>query len=197
MRMTYAAVLALVVAVGISGAYAREKAGIEGTWVTPEEKARIEIKKVKDYASISYHHGHDEEKARIEIKEVKGKYEGRIVWLKEPTYPEGDKDAGKPKQDRNNPDSAKRNKPILGLRILKGFVASGANTWTRGTIYDPENGKTYKCKITLVNPNTLNVRGYIGISLVGRTNVWTRYHEPEKEEGGEEGVSEVSKEEDL
>jgi uncharacterized protein (DUF2147 family) len=48
------------------------------------------------------------------------------------------------------------------------------NSYEDGTIYDPENGKTYSCTIEMVNANTLNVRGYIGISLIGRTDVWKR-----------------------
>jgi uncharacterized protein (DUF2147 family) len=43
------------------------------------------------------------------------------------------------------------------------------NNWEKGTIYDPENGKTYSCKIYLENKNTMKIRGYIGISLIGRT----------------------------
>ena len=58
----------------------------------------------------------------------------------------------------------------------------GGNTWAKGTIYDPEDGKTYKCKMTLTDPKTLGVRGYIGISLIGRTTVWTRYVKPEGSE---------------
>jgi uncharacterized protein (DUF2147 family) len=57
---------------------------------------------------------------------------------------------------------------------LSGFKFAGDNLWEDGTIYDPENGKTYRCKITLESPNRLNVRGFVGISLFGRTTVWTR-----------------------
>ena len=65
-----------------------------------------------------------------------------------------------------------KNQPLVDLVILKGFEADG-NTYDDGTIYDPQNGKTYDCKITYKG-KTLAIRGYIGISLFGRTTVWER-----------------------
>lgn len=58
--------------------------------------------------------------------------------------------------------------------ILLGFVYKGHNLWGNGTIYDPENGSTYNCVIKLIDSITLDVRGYIGIELVGRTDTWKR-----------------------
>jgi uncharacterized protein (DUF2147 family) len=116
--------------------------------------------------------------ARFEISKSKGKYNGKIVWLKEPTYPLGDKEAGKPVRDRKNPDKSKRDRPIIGLELLKGLTYAGRRTWKNGTIYNAEDGKTYKCKVTLRTPDKLHLRGYIGISLVGGTTVWTRYKKP-------------------
>jgi uncharacterized protein (DUF2147 family) len=80
---------------------------------------------------------------------------------------------GKPKVDRNNPENSKQNQPIIGLVILKNFRFDD-DEWQEGTIYDPESGKTYDCNLTLKDKNTLRVRGYIGISLFGRTEKWTR-----------------------
>jgi uncharacterized protein (DUF2147 family) len=57
---------------------------------------------------------------------------------------------------------------------MQGFEKTKDNFWENGTIYDPNNGKTYKSHITLVNSNQLNVRGFIGFSLLGRTENWTR-----------------------
>lgn len=122
-----------------------------------------------------------EAKSTVEIYEQDGLYHGRIVALKEPLFPtdpahddyvEGF--AGKPKVDRNNPDEALRDRPIVGMKLMTGFKHDGGNVWSGGTIYDPESGKTYKCKLTLVEPDELNVRGYVGISLFGRTTTWTR-----------------------
>jgi len=114
--------------------------------------------------------------AHVEIYKAEGKYYGKIIWLKEPVYPADDKKgmAGKQKVDRENPDAAKRNQPILGLAILRDFVFVKDGLWENGMIYDPENGKDYKCKMTLESPDVLNVRGFIGISLLGRTDTWTR-----------------------
>ncbi len=67
-----------------------------------------------------------------------------------------------------------RNRPLIGLEILSGFEYAGDGRWTGGTIYDPDNGKTYRCKLRFVDRDTLEVRGYIGISLIGRTEVWKR-----------------------
>jgi uncharacterized protein (DUF2147 family) len=102
-------------------------------------------------------------------------YCGNITWLKEPNYPADDKKgmAGQQKVDRENPDIALRKKPILGLVILWGFKYAEDNKWAGGKIYDPKNGKTYSCKMTLEG-DKLNIRGFIGISLIGRDNIWTR-----------------------
>jgi uncharacterized protein (DUF2147 family) len=53
-------------------------------------------------------------------------------------------------------------------------VYKGDNVWDDGKIYDPKNGSTYDCTITMINNNTIEVRGYIGISIIGRTDTWTR-----------------------
>jgi uncharacterized protein (DUF2147 family) len=117
-----------------------------------------------------------EKEAQIEIYACESKYCGKIVWLKEPNYPADDPKGmgGKPKVDRENPDPSKRGQPILGMNLLLGFTHSGGNLWEGGQIYDPREGKTYKCKMTLETPDHLRVRGFIGISFVGKTNDWTR-----------------------
>jgi uncharacterized protein (DUF2147 family) len=108
-------------------------------------------------------------KARIKIDKANDKFHGRIVWLREPND-----EAGKPKLDKNNPEEALRSKPLLGYSMLKGFSYQGEKKWEEGTIYDPESGSTYSCTITMTDENTLDVRGYIGVSLFGRTDVWKR-----------------------
>ncbi|HET7649829.1 MAG TPA: DUF2147 domain-containing protein [Gammaproteobacteria bacterium] len=115
-------------------------------------------------------------KAHVAISRAAGAYQGRIVWLKEPDYPVDDKQGmgGQAKVDRENPDAGLRNRPIIGLALVSGFHYAGDGVWTDGTIYDPESGKTYRCKITLRKDGSLNVRGYVGFSLFGRTTVWTR-----------------------
>ncbi|MFZ9504862.1 MAG: DUF2147 domain-containing protein [Cyclobacteriaceae bacterium] len=108
-------------------------------------------------------------KARVKIDKQGDKYVGRIVWLREPNNEEG-----KPKVDKNNPDEKLRSTPLLGYRMLKDFIYTGEKNWEEGTIYDPENGSTYSCEITMTDENTLDVRGFIGLSVFGRTDVWKR-----------------------
>jgi len=99
----------------------------------------------------------------------KGKYYGKIVRLKEPND-----ESGNPKKDANNPVVAKRITPLLDLIILRDFVWDESdNEYNEGSIYDPKNGKTYSCYMKM-DGDKLNVRGYIGISLIGRTDVWTK-----------------------
>ncbi len=114
--------------------------------------------------------------AHIEIYKNGGKYYGKIVWLKEPVYPPNDEKgmAGKEKVDRENPDPKKRQEPVLGLVILRNFVYASGSQWQQGQVYDPKNGKDYKCKLTLKSPDVLDVRGYVGFSFIGRTDTWTR-----------------------
>ena len=104
-------------------------------------------------------------KGKVQIYKEGNTYSGKIVWLKEPTYEDG-----KPKVDKHNPDVTKQTTPILGLYMLKGFVFDGEK-WTDGTIYDPEKGKIYSCKISW-RDGKLDVHGFIGISLIGRTDTW-------------------------
>lgn len=108
-------------------------------------------------------------KARVKITKYGDKFGGKIVWLKEPTYPDGTK-----KVDKNNPDETKRTTPLLGYNNLLGFSYKGKSEYDGGTIYDPENGSVYNCNISLQDDNTIEVRGYIGVSLFGRTDTWKR-----------------------
>ena len=66
-----------------------------------------------------------------------------------------------------------KNLPIEGMVIVEGLKLNG-KTWEEGTILDPKSGKTYSCYITFDDDNTLKVRGYIGFSLLGRTQKWIR-----------------------
>jgi uncharacterized protein (DUF2147 family) len=93
---------------------------------------------------------------------------GKVVWLSEPIR------NGKPRVDDKNPDPKLATKPLMGLIFMKDFKKKSDKLWEDGTIYDPNNGKTYSCKITKVSDNELAVRGFIGISLIGRTSKFTR-----------------------
>jgi|CXWL01.1.fsa_nt_gi uncharacterized protein (DUF2147 family) len=111
--------------------------------------------------------------AHVEIGKTGDHFHGTIIKLDAPNFPAGDPMAGQPKIDRENPEPSLQTRPIQGLRIMDGFTYAGDGVWEDGTIYDPETGKTYSCKMSLVG-ETLRVRGYIGISLLGRTTEWTR-----------------------
>jgi uncharacterized protein (DUF2147 family) len=108
-----------------------------------------------------------EKDAIVEIYKDGQKYNGKITWLKEPT------ENGKPKVDKNNSDKTKRDRPIMGLKLLNGFTYK-SNSWEGGEIYDPKNGKTYNCIIKMPSKDILEVRGFVGISLMGRTVEWTK-----------------------
>jgi uncharacterized protein (DUF2147 family) len=109
-------------------------------------------------------------KARVKVEKIGNKYFGKIVWLREPEDPA----TGQPKVDKNNPDESMRSTPLRGYRLLKDFVYSGKGEWSEGTIYDPENGTLYSCVITLTDENTMDIRGFIGVKALGRTDVWKR-----------------------
>jgi uncharacterized protein (DUF2147 family) len=100
---------------------------------------------------------------KMSIYKTGNKFFGKISWGNQPN--------GK---DTKNPDQKLRDQNLIGLVILKDFEFDGKDKWEDGTIYDPNNGKTYSCVIKLTDAKTLEVRGYIGISLLGRTEVWTR-----------------------
>jgi uncharacterized protein (DUF2147 family) len=117
----------------------------------------------------------DDGSARFEIFKADGKYHGKIVWLKDPAYGPADKEPGKPVHDRHNPDASKRNQPLVGLVMLKDFEYTGGNKWEEGTIYNPDSGKTYNANLSLKDPTRLKVHGYIGISLIGGSTIWTRW----------------------
>jgi uncharacterized protein (DUF2147 family) len=104
------------------------------------------------------------EKGVVEIFEHKGKVFGRIIEIfeKEKRHLKCEKCHGEDK-----------NKPILGLIIIRGLTKNGA-VYDGGKIIDPKNGKNYHCKIALEDKDKLVVRGYIGISLFGRSQTWIR-----------------------
>ena len=107
------------------------------------------------------------------------KYYGKIVWLIEPINEEGE-----PRKDINNPEKELRSRTIKGLVNLKDLEFTGDKKnrdWENGSIYDPNNGSTYsfKAEIPRNSDNLLEGRGYIGVSLFGRTDTWKRLTQKE------------------
>jgi len=115
----------------------------------------------------------EDKDAHVQIYTENDKFYGKIVWLKNPI----DDETGEPKLDDKNEDESMRDRPVMGLMLLRDFVFDGDDEWEDGKIYDPKNGKDYSCYMEFPdneNKNKLKVRGYIGISLLGRTTYWTR-----------------------
>ena len=104
----------------------------------------------------------------IEIRRVGDSLEGLIAGS--PTR----RDSDPPRYDDLNPDPALRGRPLDGLVIMQGFEYDGDGKWSGGTIYDPNSGNTYRATLKLVDPDTLKVRGFIGVALFGRSDTWTR-----------------------
>ena len=105
----------------------------------------------------------DKNEGMVEITKRDNKYFGKLIWTKTPG-----------KLDSNNPDDKQKTEKLAGKEILKDFAFDGKDLWHNGTIYDPKNGKTYSCKITRDEKGNLNVRGYIGVSMLGRTTFWVK-----------------------
>lgn len=102
---------------------------------------------------------------QIEVYKAGNKYSGKLIWGKNGT-----------KKDVNNPKEALRTRPLVGMDLFSNFTYKASDQqWVDGKIYDPESGKTYSCKIWLTDDGkTMNVRGFIGFSLLGRTEKFTR-----------------------
>lgn len=83
-------------------------------------------------------------------------------------------DPNRSKVDEKNSDPALRDRALVGLELFEGFAFDGDDRWVDGLLYDPTRGKTYNCVITVVDNDTLKVRGYVGIRILGRTETWTR-----------------------
>jgi uncharacterized protein (DUF2147 family) len=103
-------------------------------------------------------------KSVVEIYEKSGKIYGKIIEIFE---------ADKRNRVCEECTGEDRNKPILGMVIIKGLRKEGSE-YGSGQILDPKNGKLYKCTITLEGNDKLKLRGYIGVSLFGRTQYWSR-----------------------
>ena len=122
---------------------------IEGSWITEKGTSAVDVSKSSD-----------------------GKYFGKISWLEEPN------EFGKPKVDTENEDPELAKRPIMGLHLLEGFeYDSKKERWINGSIYDPDNGKTYDCFAWFEDGNfdVLYIKGYVaGIKALGRKTIWNR-----------------------
>lgn len=126
--------------------FAQQPNDIVGTWMNPSGEGKIKIFKTGEF------------------------YYGKLIWIKNPLNAKGE-----PKIDDKNPDESKRSRKIQGLLILTHFAFNAdERIWEIGEIYDPKNGKLYSCKMTMEGKDKLKIRGFIGIALLGRTEMWKR-----------------------
>jgi len=106
----------------------------------------------------------------VEIYRAGDVYQGRVA---------GSTD-GVVKNDVKNPVDAKRSQSLLGQDIIKGLKYDGQGRWQGGTIYNPDDGNTYSVRLTVVDANTLDLHGYLGVPLFGITQKWTRAEKPKQ-----------------
>lgn len=102
-------------------------------------------------------------KATMRVTIEKGKLVGRITDVKDKSRT----------HDTNNPDPKLRGRKIIGLPIVWGFYKKG-DKWEGGRVYDSSDGKMYKGKIWMEGKNTLVMRGFVGVSLIGKSAKWIR-----------------------
>ena len=110
-----------------------------------------------------------EKDAVITLFEAGKTVSGKITWMKFPND-----ENGNPKTDPLNPDEKLRSRARMGMVMISGFAYDEDNVWDDGELYDPKKGKTYSGMMTLKDANTLDLRGYIGFSFIGRSSTWTR-----------------------
>ncbi|WP_051908745.1 DUF2147 domain-containing protein [Candidatus Odyssella acanthamoebae] len=115
--------------------------------------------------------------AKVHIYKCGDKLCGKIVDLKEKCRD------GKPKVDEETKQAT------LGLEIIKGFKPADENSWEDGTVRDPKEGKTYSGSMEMPNNNQVDLRGYVGIKLLGRTSEWRRTNEQTKIPGSDNDQS--------
>lgn len=144
--------LKLTILVNLFVSLAWTATSVEGTWKTIDDET-------------------GNVKSLVQIKESSGELTGTVVKL----FRKSDEDQD-PKCDKC--DGEKKDKPILGMEILWGLKKDSETKWSGGEIMDPKKGKTYSCKIEMIEDGKkLRVRGFMGFSLLGRTQTWERQEE--------------------
>ncbi len=107
---------------------------------------------------------------KVEICQQKNQFFGKMVWFHCPV----NTPPMEHYRDKENPNVSLRNRPWLGMILLKDLTFDGKKEWVNGDIYDPNSGSTYRSKVKLLDAQTLHVRGYLGIPLLGKTMVFNR-----------------------
>lgn len=128
----------------VLSSYAQQAGEVMGHWYTEEKKAIVKVYPCED------------------------SFCGKIIWISKKN------EDGSPLRDINNPESELRKRTIVGTNILQNLEFTGDGKYEDGEIYDPESGKSYSCLVRLQEDDQLEVRGFVGFSLIGRSTIWTR-----------------------
>lgn len=145
--LAVASAVTLVAADGIQS----EAQALDGHWLTQNQKAIVAFSACKANASDA------------------PKVCGDMVWLAEPNNPDGT-----PKLDKNNDKADLRSRKLCGLRLIRDLTVSGENRWDDGSIYNPRTGERFSVEIEKLSAAEIKMRGFLGISLLGKSEVWTR-----------------------
>ncbi|MDP4301048.1 DUF2147 domain-containing protein [Leptothrix discophora] len=141
--------IAATLAMSLLGGLALAQSSPAGLWRTIDDDGRTE-------------------KSLVRISDSGGTFSGKVEKVADPARQDARCDAC---------SDARKGQPVLGMTILQGVKASTseAGLWDGGEILDPNNGKTYKVRMKLVNDGkTMELRAYIGLPLIGRTQTWQR-----------------------
>lgn len=108
----------------------------------------------------------ENERSAIRIARCESGLCGRVAWIVDDGM----------RRDSKHPKKDERGRPLCQLKILWGLEqeADDPNSWTGGTVYKADSGEKFGLDLTMKGPDTLKVRGYVGISLFGKTQIWTR-----------------------
>ena len=140
-------VVAVLLAVPVGAGFAHAASpDAKGFWLTENDKAIVEFSECGEQ-----------------------KLCGHIVWTANPRDA-----AGKLKLDVENPDPALRKQPVCGIKLIGDMQPASTSEYKDGWVYNPRNGKTYDARVEVLSRDRLKMRGFLGISLLGRSQTWTR-----------------------
>ncbi len=140
-----AAVFAVIAAPFLAKASEPDPSALLGNWMAESEKIAIELYRCEEYLC------------------------GKIIWVIKPY-----RNNGEFKRDKHNPDPALRQRGYCGIEVVRGLRGKNDQVWRGGKFYDPKKGNTYDLDIALRNDGQLELRGYIGFRLFGKSEVWDR-----------------------
>jgi uncharacterized protein (DUF2147 family) len=109
----------------------------------------------------------------LEIRPCGSGWCGKVAWLKQPLGPDG-----LALRDYRNPDPALRNRAVCGLQVVTGFKKQADGTWGDGTVYVSDEGMSFSGYAEVLSPVQIKVTGYIGLSIFGASEVWTKVSKP-------------------